>query len=501
MTNRKRAEEARWRSQTQLIQAQRLSHTGSWSLNLATGSLSWSEEHFRILGLDPSTEPTYPTALNMIHPEDRSFVQRTLETSIRDRSVFEVDCRILRPDGTVRNIHSLGEPVFNYARELTDYVGTIIDVTEHKRAEEKLRESERRFRLLAESIPHHVWSFRPDGTVAYWNQRLLDYTGLTSEELRRGGWEALHPEDTERVKAAWLKALAHSADYEMEQRLRGRDGQYRRFLCRGVAVRDEQGRPTEWFGTDTDIEERRKAEEALHKAKAELAHVTRLTTIGEITASIAHEINQPLTAIVSNANACRRMLEADSPALDEIRQAIGDIADSGKRAADVVARARALLRKSRPEKSMLDVNQLITEILTFVRGEVEMHRAVLHSDLEDELPPVLGHGIELQQVLINLLLNGMEAMDEVCDRPRYLSIKSSRLPDAEVSVSVQDSGIGLAPDAIGRVFDTFYTTKPNGMGMGLAISRSIIQSHGGRIWATTGTLPGTKFEFVLPAVA
>ena len=501
MIERKRAQESLQMSQRQLIQAEKLSHTGSWTLNLASGSLHWSEEHFRIAGLEPDIKgPDYPAALSIIHTDDRSNVQNALEESIRNRSVFEVDCRIVRPDGSVRHIDSIAEPVFDVAGDATDFVGTIIDTTERRQTEEKLHESEKRFRLLTESIPQHVWSLRPDGSLSYCNQRLLDYLGLRPEEIQpETNRLAVHPEDLPGVREAWRKAWTQGSDYEMEERLRDRDGNYRRFLCRAVAVRDDAGQVYEWFGTHTDVEKLRRAEESLQKSQAELAHVSRVASMGELTASIAHEINQPLTAIVGNANACTRMLDTQPSDLLEVQSALIDIAASGKRASDIIARIRGLLKKSDSRRRRLNINEVIMQVLPLVRGEIDRYRMELGMELQRDIPLIRGDRVELQQVLINLLINGMEAMSLNTHRPRSLTIHSQRVSSGEVMVAVRDCGPGVGHDQKDKIFDPFFTTKPNGMGMGLAISRSIIEAHGGSLWATSSEA-GATFQLALPSV-
>ncbi|MCU1221811.1 MAG: sensor histidine kinase protein, partial [Candidatus Angelobacter sp.] len=376
------------------------------------------------------------------------------------------------------------------------------DISARKRAEAKLRESERRFRLFAESIPQHAWSFRSDGILNYWNQRLSDYTGLTAEELRSGGWAALHPDYVARVEAAWQEARAHGTDYDMEHRMRGRDGKYRRFLCRAVAIKDDEGGGVEWFGTNTDVEELRQTEEALRTAQAELAHVTRVVGIGELTASIAHEISQPLTVIVSNANACQRFLQADHVNLDEIRAAVTDIVMAGERTAEVIAQIRNLLKKRTPEKVPLSVNQLVHEAIALVPHVLEKHRILIRTDLTPGLPQVLGDRIQLEQVILNLIMNGVEAMMPVDSRPRALTLRSLTNEEGNVLVEVIDSGIGLLSTSVEQMFETFFTTKPSGMGMGLSISRSIISAHGGRLWATANAQhEGATFRFSLPGIA
>ncbi len=390
------------------------------------------------------------------------------------------------------------DPVVGASGDLVECVGTVVDITERKRAEEKLGESERRFRLLVESIPHHVWSFRPDDTVGYWNQRLIDYTGLTPEEIQAGGWAALHPDDVVRVKAAWQEAWVNGGAYEMEQRIRGRDGHYRRFVCSAVAVKDEHGRPAEWFGTDTDVEARRQAEEALHKAQAELAHVARVTTLGELTASIAHEVNQPLAAIVTNGQASLRLLSRSKPDIDEAREALESIIADSLRASEVIKRIRALLRKTGPAKSRLNINEAIREVIAFTAGELKKNHASLVTELAPDLPTVIGDRVQLQQVMLNLIINGNEAMNSPDLQTRELLVRSQRTGPDGVLVIVKDTGTGLDPNDRERVFDAFFTRKEGGLGLGLSISRTIIEDHGGKLWATSNEGPGVSLQFLLP---
>jgi C4-dicarboxylate-specific signal transduction histidine kinase len=247
-----------------------------------------------------------------------------------------------------------------------------------------------------------------------------------------------------------------------------------------------------------DVTERKQGEEALRRSQAELAHVTRVTTLGEMTASIAHEINQPLSGIVTNGNACLRWMAGDSPNLDEAREAIRRIIKDGNRAGEVITRIRALVSKTDTEKSRLDVNDAIQEVAALAEGEVRRNCVELRTELADELPPVLGDRVQLQQVILNLVMNGVEAMASVADRPRELLIYSHQYESDKVLVAVRDSGTGLHLENLDRLFEPFFSTKPQGMGMGLAISRSIIESHGGRLWAVANDGPGVTFEFALP---
>jgi PAS domain S-box-containing protein len=374
------------------------------------------------------------------------------------------------------------------------------DITERKRDEGRLAESERRFRLLIESIPHHVWSLRTDGSLGYWNQRLVDYTGLTPEELRTGSWAALHPGDVERVKAAWQTALPNGTKYEVEQRMRGCDGRYRRFVSRAVPVKDEQGRPVEWFGTNTDVEDRRQTEEALYLLQTELAHIARVTTLGELAGSIAHEINQPLTAVVSNADASLRWLNQSPPNIDEARKALEDIVKQGLRASEVIIRIRTLMRKGPRLSLVLNVNDLIEEILILVRPQIERRHVELRTELAADLPSIAGDSVQLQQVVLNLVLNGIQAMDGQEEHSKELILVSRREGPHDIVISVRDSGEGIAAHQLDQLFQPFFTTKPGGIGMGLAICRSIIEAHGGRIWAISNVNHGADFHFSLPGV-
>jgi C4-dicarboxylate-specific signal transduction histidine kinase len=246
-----------------------------------------------------------------------------------------------------------------------------------------------------------------------------------------------------------------------------------------------------------DITERKQTEEELRKAQAELAHVTRVMTMGELAASIAHEVNQPIAAIVTNGNACLRWLTGNSPNLDEAREAARRIIRDGNRAGDVIGRIRTLLRKTGTEKELLDMNQLVREVVALAEGEVRRNGVALRTELAGDLPPILGDRVELEQVVLNLIVNAIEAMSAIADRPRELVIRTQSGEVDQVRVTVQDSGIGLDPQSMGRIFDAFYTTKSQGMGMGLAISRSIIAAHGGRLWAVPNDGHGATFQFTL----
>ena len=369
-------------------------------------------------------------------------------------------------------------------------------IAERERAEEEVRRSEDRLRLVIDTLPALVWSKLPDGSADFLNQRFREYTGLSVEEGLGWGWlrNAVHPED--RLEEEWRAAFAAGQPFEKEVRLRRADGAYRWFLLRAVPLRDELGNVVKWYGTTTDIEDRRGAEESLLEAQNKLAHVTRTQAMGELAAAIAHEVNQPLTAIVTNANFSLRQLKGATPNLEELQTAITEIVNDGTRASAVISRIRGLLVKGSPRRMELDINGVIQEVTILLRNELTRNRIHARTQLTANLPRVEGDSVELQQVLINLIMNAIEAMRLSTQQRRELLIRSSKSADG-VLVQVQDSGPGIGPEVAGRIFEPFFTTKADGIGMGLAISRSIIQSHGGQL-SYESESQGAVFQFVLP---
>ena len=370
------------------------------------------------------------------------------------------------------------------------------EIAERERAEEGAREAEDRLRLVIDTLPALVWSKLPDGSADFLNQRFREYTGLSVEEGLGWGWmrKAFHPDD--RAEEEWRAAFAAGEPFEKEARLRRADGTYRWFMLLAAPLRDARGQVVKWYGISTDIEDRRRAEEALLEAQDKLAHVTRTQALGELAAAIAHEVNQPLTAIVTNANFSLRQLKDSSPNLDELRSAIAEIVNDGNRASAVISRIRDLLMKGTSRRAQVDINQIIQEVITLLRNELTRNHVHVRTELAAELARVQGDPVQLQQVLINLIMNALEAMRLSPAQPRNLLIRSAK--DAEgVMVQVQDSGPGIGPDLAGRIFEPFFTTKPEGIGMGLAISRSIVESHGGSLRFVAGS-EGALFEFTLP---
>jgi C4-dicarboxylate-specific signal transduction histidine kinase len=367
---------------------------------------------------------------------------------------------------------------------------------ERKRTEEALRRSEA---YLAEAQRlSHTGSFGWDvssGTM-YWSQetfRIFEYESPTLPDVDRV-LQRTHPEDRPFVRRVIDFASRERRGFDLEHRLLMPAGSVKHL--RVVAHLSTNG--LEFVGAVTDVTESKKGQEALRASQAELAHVSRVMTMGELAASIAHEVNQPLSGIVANGNACIRWLAGARPNLEEAREAAQRIVRDGKRAAEVISRIRALTRKATPEMERLDLNETIKEVVALAQGELRKNRVAFRTELLNDLPPVLGDRIQLQQLVLNLFMNGIEAMSAVGDRPRELAVATQDGETDQVLVTVRDSGVGLDPQSGEHIFDAFYTTKPRGMGMGLSISQSIVQNHGGRLWARANDGPGATFQFTVP---
>jgi PAS domain S-box-containing protein len=362
-----------------------------------------------------------------------------------------------------------------------------------------LQRNEDRLRGVIDTIPAHVWSITPDGAVDFINQRSMESTGLSSEDLLRRGWESIvHRDDRASFVDEWRASLATGEPLESEVRIRMANGSYRWLLIRNVPLRDELGAIIKWYGTGIEIEDRKRAEEQLRQAQVDLGHVNRVTTMGELTASLAHEVKQPIAAAVTDANTCMRWLARDHPDMEEAREAALRVVKDATRAAEIISRIRLLFNKGTPQRELVDVNEVIREMVFLLRSEAIRYNISVRTDLAADLPQVMGDRVQLPQVLMNLMVNSIDAMKDV-DGTRELAIQSQRTENDQLLVSVSDTGVGLPPQQADQIFNAFFTTKSHGTGMGLRISRSIVESHGGRLWASANVPRGAAFYFTLSA--
>jgi PAS domain S-box-containing protein len=499
------AEKTLRESEAYLAEAQRLSHTGSWARVSATGEMRyWSEECYRVLGFDPRDGlPRFETFLQRVHPDDQAKIREISAAAGRAKFDYETDYGIVHPDGEIRDIHVVAHPVFNPSGDLVEYVGTVMDVTERRRSEEKLRQSEA-YLAEAQKLTHtgswvwevagkqalhlseewyRVYGFDPKKGMSAWNKRL----------------ERIHPDDCDGRQQAIDRAINEKSDYEVEYRILLPGGAVRYIRSVGHPVLNASGDLVQFVGSSTDITERKQAEEALHQAQKDVARINRITTMGELTASLAHEVKQPIAAAVTDANTCVRWLSRDDPDVEEAREAASRVVKDATRAAEIITRVRQLFKKGTPEQALIDVNEIIREMIVLLGSDATRYDVSIQTELAKDLPQVMGDRVQMQQVLMNLMTNSIDAMKDL-DGTRELII-SSQAEDGQLMISVSDTGVGLPPKQADQIFDAFFTTKPQGTGMGLRISRSIVESHGGRLWAADNSPRGASFHLTLPIKA
>jgi PAS domain S-box-containing protein len=573
--------------------------------------------------------------LKAIHPDDVPALLAKWRAAVTTGTNYEAVARVRRFDGEYRWFLSRAVPLRDKADNVLKWYGTNVDIDDRKRAEARVSQAETELRLALDTIPALAWSAGPDGSADFVNRGWIEYTNLSLEDTKGSGWSSrIHPDDRAKFVDKFQKAVAVGTPYEDEGRIRRADGQYRWFLVRGTPLRDEAGDIIKWYGTCTDIEDRRRAEEALrdseqrfrdfseatadwywetgpdhrftyvpverpasvdvpnhdligrtrweiaaiaadvekepakwqehigvlndHKpfrnfvyqvpftdgstmyvaasgiprfdgngrflgyrgggsdvtavvradqiekslrqAQVELAHVTRVTTLGELTASIAHEVNQPLAGVIGNGAACLRWLSKDPPLFfGEVRASIEAMISDANRASMIVAKIRALAQNTAPQMAILDINDVIGEAAALVRRELDNHGVVLRQELASGIGLVTGDRIQLQQVIINLIMNSIEAMENITERVREVVIRSNRSGNNRIAVEVQDAGIGVDPAKIDSLFGAFFTTKPKGLGMGLSISRSIVEAHDGRLTLSSDGKTGATVRITLPS--
>jgi PAS domain S-box-containing protein len=609
------------RREAYLAEAQRLSHTGSFGWKPGSGEIVWSDETYRIFEYDPAEKMTFDRIIERVHPDDRALVLETVERASATGVAFDSTHRLLFADGRVKHLHVLARALQNACDEL-EFAGAVVDITQAKRAEEKLRLSERELRTLVEAIPAYVGTNQPDGSVDFISQSWLDYTGFSREQGLGWGWgSAIHPEDFDRVFVNWRAAVAAGTTVEHELRCRRLDGTYHWFLYRGLPLRDDggnivkwygtlmnidalketesalqtrehellgiidtipsmlwstspagepthnsqrlleyvggsfedfvnrgwvsfihpddreesskafhraietgesysvihrvqradgeyrwhetrgeplrdpQGKIIQWYGLSIDIDERKRAEDRLRDTSMKLSRASRIATVAELSASIAHELNQPLMAVLGNAQAAKRWLAANPPNLSETNTSIERILRAIRSADETMQHIRALFKRESFEKTEANVPDMIREAVRLVHEDPKKSAVLIDCDFDGHLPTVSVDQIQIQQVLCNLILNAIEAMEGSRIHP-LLKVRAAVTDQIEMLIQVIDNGPGV--DNTETIFDAFVTTKDKGMGIGLAVSRSIVEAHDGRLWAENNPGGGATFSMALP---
>jgi PAS domain S-box-containing protein len=530
-------------SERKLEDAQRLTHVGYWERDPDTDRITWSDETYRIFGLQPQGRSLNLAQLpQLIHPEDQQIMVQAVADALGGVRPYDVEYRIVRPSGEVRLVHSQGEVVRDKSGRARRMFGSVQDITERKRAEQRLLAQHTVTQVLADTATlidatpkiletvceflewdfGALWSLDRESAVLrcveVWHKQSVDVRQFeaTSHEITFSRGVGLPGRVWASREPAYIPDVVHDDNFTRAA-IAAREGLHAGFGFPILLGTDVLG-VVEFFSheirqPDQDLLntmatlgsqigqfiERKRAEAALHHAQMELAHVARVATLGEMTASIAHEINQPLAAVVNNASACLRWLAAGN--LEEARNSAALVVADGHRGGEIIARIRALAKKAPARKEWLDINQTIREVIALARSEVQGSGVALETRLSDDVhyvPLISADRVQLQQVILNLVVNAIEAMSGTDSNARELLVHSGTTESQQVLVAVRDSGPGLDPKTLDRLFDAFYTTKPQGMGMGLAISRSIIEAHGGRLWATPNQDRGATFQFTLP---
>jgi PAS domain S-box-containing protein len=439
------------------------------------------------------------SVLNVFFEEDRAFVRKNLGVCLENLGQLNGwEVRKIRKDGTVLWVRENAKAVRRTGNQPIVLIACE-DITERKRAEDALRQS-KMYLAEAQRLSHTgSLGWRVATGELVWSDetfRIFGYDRATKPTLALV-LERIHPEDRATVERVIERAAYEGKDWEIERRLQMPDGSVKHGRVVARAVKDAAGK-LEFVGAVMDVTASKRAEEQLNLLRAELAHVTRVTTLGELTAAIAHEVNQPLTGLVISGNACLRWLSGETPNLPAARRAVERMINDGSRAGEVISRIRAMVKKSPPRRDKLSINSTLMEVIALIRVELQRNNVSLRTEFCDELPLVPGDRIQLQQVILNLIMNAIDAMSGVAHPQRELLLASAKDGPSSVLVTVRDSGTGLDEASLDRLFDAFYTTKAHGMGMGLAINRAIVEAHGGQLWATANVPQGAIFQFRLP---
>jgi PAS domain S-box-containing protein len=502
ITERKLALEELKAKQELLDLAQKAARAIAFDWQIQRERNTWSPEQEALYGLEPGTfDGTYQSWKRLIYPPDWPGVVKALEIG-QNTGEISAEYRVVWPDGSIHWLMAKGQMFLDEALQPRRMVGFTADITDRKLVEEELRRSEA---FLAEGqhlarLGNFSWSIS-SGEIMWSEQlyRIFGFDPATPVTLELIG-SRVHPEDLPLLFDMVERAERGVSDFEYEHRVLMPDGSIKHLHLIAHRTKNDSD-DLEYIGAVQDVTQRHLSEEALSVARSELARAARMMSLGVLTASIAHEVNQPLSGIVMNASTCVRMLDADPPNIDGARETARRTIRDGNRASDVITRLRALFSKKDFAMEPLDLNEAAREVIALSRSELQKTQIVFQAQLAKKLPQVDGDRVQLQQVILNLLLNAADSMKGIEGGPRQLTITTALDENDHVRLSVRDEGTGFAPEDAEKLFSAFYTTKPTGMGIGLSVSKSIIESHHGRLWATPNDGPGSTFSFSLPCAA
>ncbi len=496
----KRAERSLRDSEERMSLAAEAANLSMWVWDVARDEVWMTDQGRAWFGIGPDTRLDYATLNARVHPEDRVARDSAIRRAIETLGAYDIEYRVLLPDGTLRWIGARGHCMNIGETKGTRLLGVSMDVTAQKQAEDALRESEARFRTMANTAPVMIWMSGPDKLCTFFNKGWLDFTGRSLEQELGNGWaEGVYREDFDRCLEVYVNSFDARQPFTMEYRLRRSDGEYRWILDIGTPRFAPDSKFLGYIGSCIDITERKQAEAEARQHREEIAYLSRAAIMGEMAGSLAHELNQPLGAIVTNAGAALRFLDRDSLSGEKLREVLQDIVADGRRASEVIHTIKGMGRKEEGTRQILHLNDVIGEVLRLTRSDALAHDCTVLTWLHPALPKVEANLVQLQEVFLNLILNAFEASEEVPRVRRRVIIRTERDGDGAVRASVRDYGAGLPADKPERVFDRFFSTKREGMGIGLFIARSIVIAHAGTLWAENAEGGGAQFWLRLPA--
>ncbi len=479
-----------------VVLAAEATHHGVWELDTATNELWMSDKARALFQFDPEARLDLPIVQRRIHPDDRALRESAIKQAIETEGDYALEYRIVLRDGNLRWISGRGRCVTGKHGKGKRLIGVSVDITPQKEAQDL-------FRLAAEGSHLGVWHWDEIAKTLTWDGATRDMFGVSDDgEITLDTfYRALHPDDAERVKQTWRQALELRLPYQIEFRTQRTDGTIRWVDARGHGYYDEAGKPLWMTGVLFDITDRKEAELQAQQNREELSHLSRVAAMGELTASIAHELNQPLSGITSNAAAGQRFIDRGKVDLRELHELLGDIVADGRRAGDVIRGIQGMVKKDVSSRQRINLNDIVMSVVRMVKPNAMLHSCELGTFLDPDLPRVEGDAVQLQQVLLNLIINAFDAMHATPLSRRKVVIVTERDVDGVARVSVRDYGVGIPEQVRERLFEQFFTTKAKGLGMGLSIVRSIVESHGGTIAAENADDGGARFQFSLPAIA